>query len=302
MTLPNFLVIGAMSSGTTSLYEYLRGHPQIYMSPVKEPCFFALEGQRLDFGGPGDLPATAGMTADPKAYRALFAGASPHHIAVGEASAWYIVSEDAPQRIQHYIPHAKLIAILRDPSERAYASFRHLVRAGREPIPDFALALAEEDRRTRERWDWLWRYVEAGFYFRQLERYFRLFDRRQIGLYLHEDLGRDANGVVRSIFDFLEVDPRFSPDTTRRYNASVPPRSARLHRFLTGTNEIKSLLKPLMPFRMRRRIVRSLMNANVSRPRLPAEVRERLVAVYREDILRLQDLIGRDLSHWLRTR
>lgn len=301
MTLPNFLVIGAMSSGTTSLYEYLRGHPQIFMSPVKEPAFFALEDGRVDFRGPGDGTATAAMTANSDAYRALFAGAGPEHRAVGEASAWYLLSEDAPRRIRDAIPGARLVAILRDPSERAYASFRHLIRAGREPIPDFIRALAEEDKRARDRWDWLWRYVAAGFYHRQLERYFRLFDRSQIRLFLHEDLAGNTPGVVRDVFEFLGVDPHVVVDTARRFNPSAPPRSAGLQRFLTRPNALKSIVRPLVPLSMRRRVVRSLLSANEGQARLPSGARARLVSVYREDILKLQDLIGRDLSGWLRT-
>ena len=98
MTLPNFLIIGAAKSGTTSLYHYLRQHPEIYMSPVKEPHFFALEGKKADFSGPGNGMSRHGITTI-KAYRTLFQGVS-NELAIGEASSSYLYDQEAPGRIR----------------------------------------------------------------------------------------------------------------------------------------------------------------------------------------------------------
>ena len=145
MSMPNFLIIGAAKSGTTSLYAYLEQHPQAYLSPKKEPEFFSYEGREVDFNGPkGEEQANHGIkqhiTANIEEYRALFRGASDEK-AIGEASTMYLYSPQAPSRIKHYIPKVKLIAIFRNPVDRAYSTFSYLTLQGREPLSEFSQAL-----------------------------------------------------------------------------------------------------------------------------------------------------------------
>ena len=133
MTMPNFLIIGAMKSGTTALYYYLEQHPEIYMSPVKEPNFFSSQ----------ERENAAGAVARIGNYRDLFRGVSGE-TAIGEASHSYLYEPGAAAEIRRYAPEAKLIAILRNPIDRAYSHFLHMVRSGTEPLDDFAQALQEE--------------------------------------------------------------------------------------------------------------------------------------------------------------
>jgi hypothetical protein len=149
--MPNFLVIGAGRSGSTSLYHYLAQHPQIFMSPVKEPKFFALEGHALDFRGPGDERIRVDTTTTLTAYRSLFDGVRGE-LAVGEASTLYLSHEAAADAIARHVPEMKLIAILRDPAERAHSAFQHLTRDGYEPLANFEDALCDEPRRMAEGW------------------------------------------------------------------------------------------------------------------------------------------------------
>ncbi len=151
MTLPNFLVIGATKSGTTSLYTYLKQHPEVYM-PMKEPNFFALEGREPPFfrGPEGWKEPSQKRITDLEGYRTLFAGASGEK-AMGEVSPLYLYAPQAAYRIRRYVPEAKLVAILRNPVERAYSAYMHLVREDREPL-GFAEALKEEERRIQSNW------------------------------------------------------------------------------------------------------------------------------------------------------
>lgn len=141
MTMPNFLIVGAQKAGTTSLHYYLKQHPQIYMRPRKEPHFF--EGMHWDFYRPGRIMLAVTDLAD---YQALFEGVTDEK-AIGEASASYLYSPKAPTLIKRSIPDARLIAILRNPPDRAYSNFLHCVRGGRESIVDFAEALRVEEER-----------------------------------------------------------------------------------------------------------------------------------------------------------
>ncbi|MBE9125340.1 sulfotransferase [Coleofasciculus sp. LEGE 07092] len=295
--MPNFLIIGAAKSGTTAFYQYLKQHPQIYMSPVKEPHFFAFEGENLNFRGPRVTINQTSIT-NIEAYRDLFQSVSKE-VAVGEASALYLYLPKAHERIKHYVPNAKLIAILRHPVDRAYASFMQLIRDEREPITDFAQALQAEEKRMQENWGFLWRYQDLGFYSIQLKRYFEAFDQRQIKVYLYEDFSTDPVGVLQNIFQFLGVDDKFVPDMSIRPNVSGVPQNRLLHNFLKEPNPLKDLFKPLVPNRLRKRITTNLTIQNLTKPQLSSELRNQLLQLFREDILKLQDLIQRDLSAWL---
>jgi hypothetical protein len=298
--MPNFLVIGAAKSGTTSLYHYLAQHPDVFMSPVKEPNFFALEGEKPAFRAPGaDERINRWSVTDPDEYRKLYEGANGEKV-LGEASPIYLYSEKAAGRIKHHVPEARLITILRNPAERAYSGFLHLLLNGRETTTDFGEALALEEERKRENWDWIWHYKSMGFYYEQLTRYLESFSQEQIKIYLYEDLERDPAGVVRDAYGFLGVDVSFVPKPPARYNATGIPRSRRLNDLLRTDNPLKSTAKLLVPKKFRRKLLMNMQNKILVKPPFPEGERKQLVEEYREDVLKLQGLIGRDLSGWLR--
>lgn len=188
-----------------------------------------------------------------------------------------------------------MIVILRNPIERAYANFLHVIRDNREPHQDFALALEDEAKRINDNWEWFWHYKQLGFYSQQLQRYYELFPKEQIKLYLYEDLREQPIQLLQDIFAFLEVDSSFVPDMTIRPNKSGVPKNKLIHQILTRPNPLKSLLKPLFPAKLRQKI----QHNNLSKPQISPQVSQQLQDLYREDILRCQDLLGRDLSTWL---
>jgi hypothetical protein len=297
--MPNFVILGAAKSGTTALYHYLKQHPQVYMSPLKETEFFAFEGETLNFKGPGDMPRASVTTL--AAYQAQFAGVT-NEIAIGEASPLYLYSPKAPERIHHYIPQAKLIVILRSPVERAYSQYLMFIRDGREPFLDFAKALAEEQTRQRKHWAWGWHYVDVGFYYPQLKRYFDRFDPNQIKVYLYEDLKTDPTGLLQDLFGFIGVDPTFMPDISKKSNVSGIPKNQVLHQFVTQSNPLKTLSKPFVPAAVRGQVAKALrtqVNRDLLKPELAPESRAQLRGIFHDDILKLQDLLQRDLSAWL---
>lgn len=296
MKLPNFLIIGAAKSGTTALYHYIKQHPDIYMSPLKETEFFAFEGDNLAFRGPGDMPrATITSIED---YLTLFSGQTKES-AIGEASPAYLYSLKAPHRIYHYIPEAKIICLLRDPIERAYSQYVMFIRDGREPLTDFSKALQEEKKRIQDNWAWGWHYTQTGLYYTQLKRYFDLFDRSQIKVYLYDDLAKDSSALIQDVFRFIGVDDSFKPNTQKRHNISGIPKNLILHRFLTQSHPIKETLKPLLPQKMRKQLTGELRDKNLSKPMLSTEDRQSLLPIFGDEILNLQNLIQRDLSAWL---
>lgn len=299
MNLPNFLVIGAAKAGTGSLYQYIKQHPQIYMSPVKEPRFFAFEGETPNFSGPRDQKVHS-VVSDIGSYTRLFQGVTTE-LAAGEASHAYLYySEKAAHRIHHYVPDVKLIAILRNPIERAYSSFLFLHRQGREPHLDFMQAFRESQERLQKNWAPLWHYQQMGFYAKQLKPYFELFDQSQLKVYLYEDLTHDSAKLLEDLFIFLGVDSSFSPHASVEFNKSGIPKNKLIHKaFDQRSPWMKFMNKsPYIP----KSFYGSLMdiyNTNLERPEIQDQVREYLIEIYRDDILNLQNLIGRDLSSWL---
>jgi hypothetical protein len=296
--LPNFIILGAQKAGTTALFYALSKHPEVFTSPVKEARYFADEAKALaDAAGPGD--GETRMMTSLEEYEALFAGAGSA-VARGEASPAYLYDPDAPAKIAELIPDAKLIAILRNPVERAYSNFLYLVREGREPLQDFGAALDAEGERRASGWSTAWRYKDKGFYGAQLERYLRHFDREQLHCILYEDYNEDPETEVKAVYRFLGVDDAFSQDLSIRLNVSGLPKSKGLQAVSRRSRRLKWLLDPLIPDRLRRSLL-SAQNKNLSRPPLPPDVRARLIEEYRADIEKVGELSGLDVSRWLRT-
>ncbi|MDJ0727079.1 MAG: sulfotransferase [Prochloraceae cyanobacterium] len=292
--LPNFLIIGAAKAGTTALHTYLNQHPQIYMTPRKETNFFALEGETIDFKGPGDEAINDFSITTLDAYQAEFKGVT-NEIAIGEACPLYLYNSKTAAKIYQYNPEIKIIVILRNPSDRAYANFLHLIRDDREPFQDFAKALQAESQRIKQNWEWFWHYIQLGYYGKQLQQYYDLFERDRIKIYLYDDFRNNSLSVVQNIFNFLKVKDDFVPDMNIRPNKSGMPKNQFLHRMLTKPNPIKTALKPLFPPLLRQKI----QHQNLAKPELTQEIKQELIELYREDILHCQDLIQRDLSYWL---
>ena len=301
MIMPNFLLIGAQKAGTTALSYSLKQHPQIYMSPKKEPGFFDFEGQKPNFMGPGDRALFDHVPTDIESYHQLFQGVSDE-MAIGEATTWYLYSSRAPERIQYYIPNAKLIVILRNPVDRAYSAFMHAIRDGRESITDFAQAVKKEETRINQNWEYLWHYKQMGFYYGQLKRYYELFDCSQIKVYLYEDLKDNPVALMQDVCQFLNIDQTLVSGSPPRRNVSGFAKNKLLDNFLDKQNFkwLKTPFKLFLSSKMRENIIVSLKNQNRIKPPMSPEVKIQLTEMYREDILKLQELIELDLSGWLK--
>ncbi|MFK7848709.1 MAG: sulfotransferase [Rhodothermales bacterium] len=299
MRLPDFLLIGAAKSGTTALFHYLGQHPGIYACPVREPNFFALEGKTINFTGPGDKETVGRHSINTLAeYGQLFEDTATGQVA-GEVSPLYLYDAEAPARIRHYLPQVKLLVMLRNPVDRAYASYLHLRRDGRESSGSFQEGLLHEDKRIGMGWEHLWHYVEMGRYATQLNRYLTQFDRSQIKILLYDDFQEAPAAMLRECFEFLHVDHAFEPDFSRRPNRSGIPRSTFIQKTVAGQGWLKQAIAGAMSEKVRGKLVSQIQKLNLSRPALDQSIRIHLGQRYREELLELQDLIGRDLSTWL---
>lgn len=297
MTLPNFLIVGAAKSGTTSLHYYLQQHPDVFMSSEhKEINFYAFEGQRVTFPGPGDYDLCTTVT-DVQTYESCFESVIDE-TAIGESAPIYLYSDRAASNIKRFAPDTKLIAILRDPVDRAFSSYLHMRSSGREHLTSFEEGLRAEESRVMQGWEFVWHYKRLGFYADQVERYLNLFDRRQMRFYLYDDFRSDPTSLLQDLYKFIGVAPEFKASTSIKYNATGLPRNEFLGTFLQKPNLFKSLVKPLVPRKAWLDLGQLARQYLYYKPSLNADTREALMSEYRNDILRLQELIDRDLSAW----
>lgn len=296
--LPNFLIIGAAKAGTTALWHYLRQHPQVYMSPHKEPRYFALCGGPIDFRGPGDT-TTFRFVTEFSEYEALFDGVKGE-LAIGEASPWYLYVDSAAPAIRERLPEVKLVAILREPVERAYSNYLHAFREGLEPLATFGEAMEAESERIRARWSPRFHYRQKGFYHCQLSHYLEYFERDKLRIYLYDDFVASPDTLMRDLYAFLGVDAGISVAVQDHVNVAWVPRSPSLAKALREGNRLTRAVGRVMSGTMREVVKRTMRALNRGpKPVLSQEDRERFCPEYREDILRLQDLLGRELDQWL---
>jgi hypothetical protein len=299
---PDFLIIGAAKSGTTSLLHQLNQHPQIFMPPAKHLNYFSGECGTAEFQGPPPHYFGRQAARTWEEYSREFKEGIGK-AAVGEACNAYLFSTEAAGRIRRSLPEVRLIAVLRHPAERAYSRFLQLRRSGREPISNFADALQEEKWRIANHWWPDFYYLHAGLYYEQLARYFAVFPREQIRIYLHEDMLTEPRRMLVDIFRYLGVADDFIPNMDVRYSASGLPRSKGIDWTLKKLRAARPLAEKLLQQRHLDYVLRVASHAhaqNLVKPELTAETRSWMIERYREDTLRLQDLIGRDLSGWLR--
>jgi hypothetical protein len=306
--------VGAPKAGTTSLYHYLDQHPDIYMSPVKEPNYFAAEiryenvkerpaGTEFDqralreyLSGPMSEKRFGGIITEWNDYLKLFRDVKGEK-AIGEASVCYLWSKTAAQNIHANIPDAKIIIILRDPVDRAFSQYLQSLTMGRTRNSFrwyVETCLRQRDGQLDE-----FRFcLELGEYSEGIQRYLDQFPRENVHIVYYEDYQKRQAQVLAATFRFLGVDPSFVPDTGEHELRPRVPRSLALGYFLKkwGVWQRACEMSPSL--------FRSVLRRLAVRPRSEVAVgrreRERLLSYYHDDIRRLERLLDRDLTAWLR--
>jgi hypothetical protein len=285
---PNFFVLGAPKCGTTTLQELLTAHPHIFMTKEKEPRFFNT-----------DTYYNRGLD---RYLRDHFRGAAGFN-ARGEATPFYLASgRKVRDRIRRDLgKDLRFLVILRDPVKRAWSHYLHRCRAGVE-TETFERALElEPTRLSAGKPPWT-AYFRDGLYARQLRVWFEVFPREHFLVLLTQDLAERPNAVARQAFAFLDVDPdvEFSPPS--RTNVQGASRHPRLAAALNRPGVMMATLKHLVPYSSRQRM-RNLINRWNRRPfdeapTLDPAIGRVLRRRYSDDVLAVEEIIGRDLGTW----
>lgn len=287
MKLPNFMIIGAAKSGTTSLAVYMGEHPDVGFSKPKEPMFFYwphLFSKGIDH------------------YLKFFEGCEGKK-AVGEASTAYIYGLETPARIKQTVPHVRLIALLRNPVDRAYSHYLQRYNLGKEKR-SFEQAIEEEPLligKSFENRTFL-SYLDRGMYSRQIKNFLGIFESDQLLLLLYDDLRRNPDKLIKECFDFIGVDSAFTVSSSgKKYNVSSQPRSVWLHRMVFRKNPILAVFSGLLSVRRKAQIrdfARKVSLAPSASPPMNFETRKKLIDIYKAPNRELEELLGRDLASW----
>jgi len=288
---PNFLLIGAAKAGSTSLYEYLKQHPDILMSYPKEPHYFARE-----------IRYQKGL----KYYQTFFKGYK-NQKRVGDAStgySQYLKLNQTIKRIYDFNKEMKLIYILRNPIQRAYSSYFYQIKDLLENLP-FEKALEIEEKRTNAttRVD-PFSYKRRGLYFHVISSYLKYFPRENLQVLLLDDLNSSPVKTCNKIFDFLEIE-KFQVNPIEKQNPAKIPQNKTVHRLVLRPNKLRRAVSFILTHgfgeKTKDRVYSLIKEKNLTKleyPPMKESTYDYLANYFEEDIRNLEKFLNRDLNHW----
>ncbi len=279
---PTFFIVGTPKGGTTSLFNYLEEHPEVFVPKIKEPHFFSCPEVKNTY-------YNATIIDSLEAYQKLYKESKTYK-AIGDFSSSYLNNENSPKKIKDFNPQAKVVIVLRNPVERAISHYLMDYSLGYISVP-----LKEIINNKQQYADFYEQYVETGFYDGQLKNYLQVFKPSNIQIILSDDLFSETEKTVSNLFQFIGVDTSFKPDYTKKHNqfkqARFPVvkklRQSKTLQIMMGNTPapIKSLLGKLV------------FNNKKGKPQLLEETAI-LKSIYKPHILVTQTLIDKDLNKW----
>lgn len=311
---PNFLVIGAAKCGTTSLYHYLKSHPEVYMSPIKEPNYFSTDINPENFSQQyKDIERRKRLNLDEYVkgnmkrevwgyfvkqqhhYTGLFKNVT-NEKAIGEISNSYLFSKEAANNIRKTLPSVKLIAILRNPVDRMYSHYIANLRDGKTYKP-YRQEVEEDFNQPVKGWYTTHCYVEMGLYYEQVKRFLDVFPKDQLRIYLYDDLKNNPESMLKDVCRYLGIDSGFNFNTAEKFNEARVPKNEKLLYWLS-TSGLKKNIFRLMPDAVKEKLKSFFFKKEKAVP-LTADQKKWASGFYYDEVTRLQHLLKRDLSAWL---
>ena len=312
MKLPNFFIVGSAKSGTTSIYNYLKQHPDIFMSPIKETHHFSTDIDsskfRPDYAANLNINIDSWLDGDQKKeifhafvkdwdkYLKLFKN-SENQKAIGEVTNSYLYSKEAAKNIQSKFPEGKIIMILRNPVERAFSHFLMDLKSGLE-TGSFLEAFKKDMAKSNKGWGISNVYYEIGMYYEQVKRYLTVFPQEQIKIILYDDYRNDAKKTLKEICNFLNIDSNFEFEFSKEHNKAMIPKSGAVA-LMMRQKGLKVFAKKIFP-KSWKNIISKIFFTNKNLPKLSVDDRKYLIELYKEDIQKLAQLINRDLTSWVK--
>ncbi|KQS71212.1 sulfotransferase [Modestobacter sp. Leaf380] len=301
--MPDFVIAGAPKAGTTALHAALATHPGLFLSPVKEPKFYLTDGRpppRSGQRGPGDAHSAQEWVWRRDRYLALFDGA-PAGAVRGESTPFYLHDRAAQRRLVADVPGVRVVAVVRDPVDRAYSNWVHLRADGLEPEPDFGRAVELEQQRVAAGWAPFWHYRGLGRYGEQLRDLLTLLPREQVLVLRYRQVVSAPADTLDLVAGFLGVAPGLAHAVPAE-NVKPHVADSRRHRALSRVARTGAALGAGLPPQVWRQASRPLLAAlhagRTPRPPLPVDVRRAVLAPLLPDIALLEELLGESFEDW----
>jgi hypothetical protein len=297
VNLPDFLMIGGAKCGTTTIFQYLQLQSEIFLPENKEPFYFSFGNSPSTYT---DKRFNNVIIWKKEDYLKLFEKATPNQI-VGEASTSYLyTAEKTIENIKDIYgeraQELKIIAILRNPVDRAFSHYTHLVRNGIEQL-SFVEAIQPETIETRSKIMWGFDYTGYGMYAAQLVKFKSYFKNALILQY--EELS-EPKKMMQKIYEFLEIQNPIVTDDVIAANPSGIPKS-KIATSLIRNKSIKKLIKRIAPAAMLpalRQWKDRLLKKSVVKPAMSEDNVSYLRSYFNDDISKLESLLNKDLSSW----
>ena len=291
MRKPNLFIVGAARAGTTTLYSYLQQHSKVFMPKdelYKEPSFFSTLHKGLELEN----------------YLNIFKNANDKHHCIGEASTAYLTDHISAKKIYEYNPNSKILMILRNPADRAYSLYTWMVQEGYEWAGTFEKALQLESIRRNKniptffepQYYWNYMYYSSGLYFKQIKRYYDLFDETNILIIKFDELVRIPDSVYKKVCHFLNIlYENISIEIKNESKSVYSPKLSFLGRKINNSfNRIKRIFIDINNKRQRDKII-NLLQKNNKPDRLDEKLRNKLLGGYEKDIEKIWKFTGINL-------
>ena len=294
--LPNFILAGFPKCGSSSLYYYLKAHPDIFLPEQKELHYYVREELKHRNKGPGDAKYETYHVNSEEEYRSHFVGAAGH-ARVGDSSSSFTNHPESLERVKADLGDVKVIITLRDPIKRAYSNYLHLVREGREKL-DFKEALSQEAQRKKDMYADFWSYKENSRYYEKIKRCKALFS--DVYILTFEAFTADPQTEIQKLYRFLEVDDGFIPDNLEaRFNVGGSYSQNVITRLILRENALKRFVKKNWNTNKLQGIKNSILSGfRKKSPELDPDIQAQLRASFREEVMRLKDEFGVEVDYW----
>jgi len=292
---PNFIIVGVSRCGTTSLFQYLKQHPEIGFSRIKEPKFFSSKNINFPHTGPGDNTVDSKIIKNEEQYFESFKHLQNFKV-VGEASSdYFYYHEHTIAEIKESLGDVKIIICLRNPIERAYSAYSNLIRDSRETLT-FENAIPQETDRLSSNYDWMWAYRKGGLYSDGVIAFNAAFS--NVKVILLDDLEQKPKKVIEEVCNFLNVSPNINIDYSTKYSHSGKPKN-KLIAFLTNRNNklmysIREVIIRVIP----RGILETIASKLFTKDKIDRTTRSELQDYFRKDIKILEKIIQKNLKNW----
>jgi len=297
--IPNFLVVGAAKTGSTALYNYMQQHPEIFLSNEVKESYFFIRPKSILNNGTGYHEGS--VIDDEEFYYGLYRNVDQKQKAIGEVCTSYLYYyRDTIKHIKDEIGDPKIIIVIRNPIDRSYSEYLQMVR-NNLVNETFEEALAKEKTRISEGWWWGFHPTAVSFYSDAIKAYLNNFS--QVKIKVYDDFINAPLKYIQDIFAFLDVDQSFAPNMEKKHNISMIPKNKYLYKLIYSKkpriSSQREFYKKILPRRLKDKLIKYYYKKNFQKSPMNPETKEKLRKYFRNEILELQNLTGRNLAHWI---